>query len=112
MLQCRIKETDFSFLYGTTSEILIQVSIARTTVFKHERFGPTDQITRIFLSLNLNTIDFLRALHIRVVLEVIKGSRLFSLLWEDWRVELVLSAVQLNVQQLINDVAYFLAMAW
>ena len=61
LLESRVEETDLSFFYTPLCDLSAQVCIAGPAVFKHG-FRAADQISGVFLGLNLNTIDFLGAL--------------------------------------------------
>lgn len=104
LLESRVEETDLSLFYTRLCDLSAQVCIARPAVFQHG-LRPTDQIPGVFLGLNLNAVDFLGALQVGVVLEVVHLAGLVHLLRKHGLVKLVLPPVQLNVQQLVDDVA-------
>ena len=71
LLQGRVEETYFSLFNACLCDISAQVCVARPAVFQY-RLRASNKIAGIFLRLNLNSVDFLGALQIWIVLEVVE----------------------------------------
>ena len=110
LLERRVEEADLGLLDPRLGYLSPQVRVARPAALQYW-LRAADQVPSVLLRLDLNAVNLLRALQARIVLEVVGAAGLVDLLGEDGLVELVLSPVQLNVEQLVNDVADLFSVA-